>query len=143
MADRPTTDDPFTDNGHGTDGKSAGTLMKEVTEDFSTLIRKEIELAKQELGESISAKVKGMVIIMVAAVLGLFALIFVLLAIRDGFNEILPPWASDFATAAVLITLGVVGVFVAKKKLATPISTELTKLNVMEDVETLRTLGRR
>lgn len=142
MAEKPTTDELFRGNGQG-DGKSAGTLMKEVTEDLSTLIRQEIELAKQELGESVSAKVKGMVIIMVAAVLGFFALIFVLMAIRDGFNEFLPPWASDFATAAILITLGALGVLFAKKKLATPISTELTKLSVREDVETLKSLGRR
>ncbi|MEA2452228.1 MAG: putative Actinobacterial Holin-X, holin superfamily [Actinomycetota bacterium] len=143
MADRPTTDDLFRGNGSATDTKSAGTLMKEVTEDFSTLIRQEIALAKQELGESISAKVKGMVIIMIAAVLGMFALIFVLFAIRDGFIEILPPWAADFATAAVLVTLGVLGALFAKKKLATPISTELTKLSVSEDIETLKSIGRR
>lgn len=142
MAEKPTTDELFQGNGQG-DAKSAGTLMKEVTEDLSTLIHKEIELAKQELGESVSAKVKGLAIITVAAVLGFFALIFVLMAIRDGFNEFLPPWASDFATAAVLITLGVLGALIAKKKLATPISTELTKLSVREDVETLKSLGRR
>lgn len=142
MAERPTTDDLFKGNGQGAD-KSAGTLIKEVTEDLSTLIHKEIALAKQELGESISAKVKGAVIISIAAFLGFFALIFVLLAMRDGFNEILPAWAADFATAAVLIALGVIGALIAKRKLATPISTELTKLSVREDVETLKSLGRR
>jgi uncharacterized membrane protein YqjE len=143
MADRPTADDLFKSNGHGADSKSAGTLMKEVTEDLSSLIRQEIALAKQELGESISAKVKGVAIIMIVAVLGFFALIFVLMAVRDGFKEFLPAWASDFATAAVLITIGVLGALFAKKKLSTPISTELTKLSVKEDVETLKSLGRR
>ena len=142
MVDRPTTDDLFRGNGHTTD-KSAGTLMKEVTEDLSTLIRKEIELAKAELGESISAKVKGVAIIAIAAVLGFFALIFILMAIRDGFSEFIPEWAADFATAAVLIAIGALGTLVAKKKLSTPISTELTKLSVQEDIETLKTLGRR
>ena len=142
MAERPTTDDLFKGNGQGS-GKSAGTLMKEVTEDLSTLIHQEIALAKQEIGESISAKVKGAVIIAIAAFLGFFALIFVLLAIRDGFTEILPPWAADFATAAVLIALGAFGALIARKKLSTPISTELTKLSVREDVETLKSLGRR
>ena len=142
MADPTTTDDLFSGNGSAAD-KSAGTLMKEVTEDLSTLIRKEIQLAKQELGESVSAKVKGVAIITIAAILGFFALIFVLLAIRDGFNEFLPAWASDFATAAVLIAIGALGALLARKKLSTPISTELTKLNVREDVETLKSLGRR
>jgi uncharacterized membrane protein YqjE len=141
MAERPTSEDLFQGNGQTKD--SVGTLMKEVTEDFSTLIRKEIELAKQELGESISAKVKGLVTIAIVAVLGFFALIFMLLAIRDGFNEFLPAWAADLATAAVLLLIGALGALFAKKKLATPISTELTKLSVREDVETLKSLGRR
>ena len=141
MVERPTTEDLF--RGDGSSEKSAGTLMKEVTEDLSTLIRKEIELAKQEVGQAVSAKVKGLVIVSIAGVLGFFALIFVLLAVRDGFNEFLPAWASDFATAAVLIAVGALGALLARKKLSTPISTELTKLNVREDVETLRTLGRR
>lgn len=142
MADKPTTDELFRGNGQG-EGKSAGTLMKEVTEDLSSLIRQEIALAKQEVGEAVSAKVKGMIVIMIGAALGFFALIFVLMAIRDGFNEFLPPWASDFATAAVLITLAVLAALFAKKKLSTPISTELTKLSVSEDIETLKSFGRR
>lgn len=142
MAERPTTDELFSGNGRGSE-KSAGTLMKEVTEDLSTLIRKEIELAKQELGAAVSAKVRGAAIIAIVGILGFFALIFVLLAMRDGFNEVLPAWAADFATAAVLITIGIIGAMVARKKLATPISTELTKLSIREDVDTLKSLGRR
>lgn len=142
MSERPTTDDLFEGNGFS-DHKSAGTLMKEVTEDISTLIRKEVELAKAELGESISAKVKGMVIIAIVAFLGFFAMIFVLLAIRDLLDLVLPVWAADFGTAAILILIGVLGALVAKRKLSTPISAELTKLSVKEDVETLKSLGRR
>ncbi len=142
MSERPSTDDLFTGDGFS-DQKSAGTLMKEVTEDISTLIRKEVELAKAELGESISAKVKGMVIIAIAASLGFFALIFVLLAIRDLLDLVLPVWAADFGTAAILIMIGGLGALVAKRKLSTPISAELTKLSVKEDVATLRSLGRR
>ena len=68
MTERPETEELFSGNGLGGE-KSAGTLMKEVTEDLSTLIRKEIELAMQELGESVSAKVKGLAITGIAAVL--------------------------------------------------------------------------
>ena len=60
------TRDTYTGNGRS--GKSAGQLMKEVTEDLSTLIRKEIELAKQEVGESISTKVKGAAIFAIVGV---------------------------------------------------------------------------
>ena len=127
----------------GNGQKSAGQLMKEVTEDLSLLIRKEIELAKQELSESIGAKVKGLVLIVIAAVLGFFALIFALFAIRDGIAVALPAWAADLITTAILLLIGLIGVLIAKKKLATPVSAEMTKLSIKEDVEWAKTLGRR
>ena len=136
------TDTTYTGNGVSST-KSAGQLMKEVTEDISTLFRKEIELAKQEIGQSVSEKVKGAAIIAVAGVLGFFALIFVLLAIRDGFATFLWTWVADLATAALLILIGVAGALFAKKKLTTPISTDMTKQTIKEDVELVKTLGRR
>jgi uncharacterized membrane protein YqjE len=157
MSDRPTeqdwyrgTESPSVTGGPATgtagngqpSGKSAGRLMKEISEDFSTLFRKEIELAKQELGQSIAAKVKGAVIIAIAGVLAFFALIFLLLAIRDGLDNLLWTWLADIVTAAILLVIGVIGALVAKKKLATPISTDLTKKTIKEDVEWAKTLGR-
>lgn len=128
--------------GDGHDSKSAGQLMKEITEDLSTLVRKEIELAKQELGESIATKVKGAALMGAAATFGFFALIFVLLAMRDGFDTFLRAWAADLATAVILIAVGAAAVLWARKKLTAPISTELTKQTIKEDVEWAKTLGR-
>ena len=140
MDNRSTTQEVY---GSGTNGKSAGQLMKEISEDMSTLFRKEIELAKQELGESISAKVKGAAIIAIAGVLAFFALIFLLLTIRDAIDVGLPTWAADLITAGILLLIGAAGAFFAKKKLATPISTDLTKQTIKEDVEWAKSLGRR
>lgn len=125
------------------DGQSAGQLMKEITEDLSTLIRKEVDLAKQELGHSVSAKAKGAVIIGIAGVLGVFALVFLLLAIRDGIDAGLPVWVADLITAGILLLAGLVGALVAKRKLSTPISTELTKQTIKDDVEWAKSIGRR
>ena len=136
------TENLYGGNGHG-EGKSAGRLMKEVTEDLSTLVRKEIELAKQELGASFAAKGKGAVAILIAATLGFFALIFMLLAIRDGFNEFLWTWVADLATAGVLILIGVLGAWFAKRKLSTPIKADLTKQTIKDDVKFAKSLGRR
>ena len=141
MDQSQTTRDTYTGNGRS--GKSAGQLMKEVTEDLSTLIRKEIELAKQEVGESISTKVKGAAIIAIAGVLGFFALIFLLLAIRDGFDTFLWTWVADIVTAVVLLAIGAVGALAAKKKLSAPLNTELTKQTIKEDMEWAKNLGKR
>jgi hypothetical protein len=141
MSEIPTTEDAYKGNGHR--DKSAGQLMKEVTEDLSTLVRKEIELAKQELGASVAAKAKGAAIIAVAGAIGFFALIFGLLAIRDGFDTVFVAWFADLLTAVVLIVIAGLAAFFAGKMLKTPISTEMTKKSIKEDVEWAKTLGRR
>jgi uncharacterized membrane protein YqjE len=140
MSDRVRNEDLY--RGNGTPDKSAGQLVKEVTEDISTLIRKEIELAKQELGQSVTAKVKGAAIFGVVAALGFFMLIFLLLAIRDGFHELWAAWIADLATVGVLVVIAVLCALVAKKLISTPISTELTKKNLKEDVDLMKSLGR-
>jgi uncharacterized membrane protein YqjE len=156
VGSRPTEEDWYRDSaasgatgrttgapGNGAGGtKSAGQLMKEISEDFSTLFRKEVELVKQELGESISTKVKGAVIVAIGGTMAFFALIFLLLAIRDGFDNILWTWLADIATAGVLLLLCLVAVLIAKRKLTAPISTELTKKTIKEDVEWAKTLGK-
>ena len=140
MSDRPTNDDLY----RGSNGKkSVGQLVKEISEDFSTLLRKEIDLAKQELGSSVAAKAQGIAIVVIAAVFAFFALIFLLLALRDGLDTFLWTWVADLATALILILVGVGAVLIARKKLATPIKADLTKQTVKEDIEWAKTLGKR
>ncbi len=117
--------------------------MKEITEDLSSLFRKEIELAKQELGSAAKEKATGAAIIAVAAVFGLLALMFLLLAIRDGFDTFLWEWVADILTALVLLVLGGIAALVARKKLQTPIKADLTKQTVKEDIEWAKSIGRR
>lgn len=141
MSDRPTNSDLY--RGGDPSKKSVGQLLKEISEDFSTLIRKEIDLAKAELGSSISAKVKGVVTIAIAGVFAFFALIFLLLALRDGLDTFLWTWLADIVTALILILVGVGAVLFARKKLATPIKADLTKQTVKEDIEWAKTLKKR
>jgi uncharacterized membrane protein YqjE len=130
-------------SGDGTGQRSVGELFKEISEDLSTLIRQEIELVKQELGESVTAKVTGAAMFAIVGVLAFFALIFVFLALRDGLDEFLWTWAADLATALILLVVGIIGALVARRKLATPIKTDLTKKTIREDVEWAKTLGKR
>ena len=140
MSNRPSNEDLY----RGSNGKkSVGQLVKEISEDFSTLIRKEIDLAKQELGASVAAKAQGMASIIIAATFGFFALIFLLLALRDGLSTFLWTWVADLVTALILILIGAGAVLFARKKLATPIKADLTKQTVKEDIEWAKTLGKR
>ncbi len=139
-AGTPTPPTSYPVNGRST--KSAGVLMKEITEGLSTLMRKEIELAKLEVGASVSEKAKGAAIVAVAGVFGFFALIFILLAVRDGIAEFLATWAADLLTALLLLILGAIAVTVARKKLRGPISANMTKKSIKDDLEWAKSLGR-
>ena len=142
MSYRPTDQDLYPENGGRTGGRSAGQLMKEITEDLSTLVRKEIELAKEELGTSLAAKAQGAAIFAVVAVMGFFMLIFLLLALRDGLDAFLWRWVADLITVAVLGIIALVAALIAKRKLATPIKADMTKKTIKEDVEWAKTLGK-
>ena len=141
MSTRPSGQDYYrSDRG---EGRSVGQLMKAISEDISTLLRKEVELAKQEIGEAVTVKVKGAVIIAIAGAFAFFALIFLLMALRDGLDTFLWQWVSDLVTAAVLLLLGLIAALVARRKLTAPVSTELTKKTIKDDVEMAKSLGRR
>jgi uncharacterized membrane protein YqjE len=122
-------------NGH----KSTGQLFKEVTEDLSTLVRKEIELAKIELTESVTAKVKGAAIFAVVGVMGLFVLLFLMITVRDLVNHFAPDWGvvwlGDVVVVVLLLAVSVIAALFAKKKLSTPIAADLTKETIKDDVE--------
>jgi uncharacterized membrane protein YqjE len=142
VSDRPGTGDLYRGDG-AKSANSVGELIKGISEDFSTLFRKEIELAKQELGRSVAAKTKGAVIVAIAAVFAFFALIFLMLALRDGLAEFLWTWVADIATALILLLIGGIAALIARSKLQTPIAADMTKKTVKEDIEWAKTLGKR
>jgi uncharacterized membrane protein YqjE len=141
VSERPTTSDIYRGSANG--AKSAGQLMKEITEDLSTLLHKEIELAKQEVGGAVKEKATGAAIIAIAGFFGLLALMFVLLSVRDGFDTVLWKWVADLVTAVLLVLIGAIAALVARKKLTRPISADLTKQTVREDIEWAKSIGKR
>ena len=86
--------------------RSLGDLISEVTQDLSTLMRQELELAKAELRQSASRAGKGAGMLGGAAVAGYFVLLFASIALW---------WAVGSATglgwSAVIVAViwGVVG----------------------------------
>src|SRR6476619_1807553 len=61
--------------------RSLGELISEVTEDLSTLMRQELELAKAELQQSASRAGRGVGMLGGARVAGYFVLLFVSIAL--------------------------------------------------------------
>jgi hypothetical protein len=90
--------------------RSLGDLIGEVTEDLSTLVRQELELAKAELQQSATRAGKGAGMLGGAAVAGYFVLLFASIALW---------WAIGAATglgwSAVIVAViwGIIGAVLA------------------------------
>ena len=78
---------------------SLAAAVTEVSEKMSVLVREEIELAKSEVVTKVSSIARGAAAVAVGAVIGVFALVFVLLTIA---------WAINAATNTLWIGMAVV-----------------------------------
>jgi uncharacterized membrane protein YqjE len=98
-----------------TDDKSVGELIFDVSEQTSTLIREEVELAKTEISEKVNQLVRGSVLGVIAAVFLFFALILGMLGVAWLLNEEVfdNQWLGFFVEAAVFIVIGAVAVLIA------------------------------
>ena len=71
------------------------TAVTEVSDRVTVLIREEVELAKAEVTQKVSSLARGTVAVLLGAVFGVFALIFLLETAAWGLNAILIDGAGD------------------------------------------------
>jgi uncharacterized membrane protein YgcG len=79
------------------------TAVTEVSERMATLVREEVELAKAEVGHKVQSIARGTVAVLLGAVFGVFALIFLLETAAWGLNAILIPGAGDLWTGFAIV----------------------------------------
>jgi len=88
--------------------KTVGELVFEVTEQTSTLIREEIELAKTEVSEKVTVLARGSAVGIAAGVFAFLALILLLQAFALGLNDLFfqsHPWAGYLIEAVLLLAV--------------------------------------
>jgi uncharacterized membrane protein YqjE len=132
----PLNAEPARTNGEA----SVGTLVKEVTTHVSTLLRAEVELAKQEVTAEVKKGVQGSIFFVLAAVIALFSLFYFFFAVAEAFNLIWPSqqWAGYAVTFGIMIiTAGIAGLlgYLKVRKIKAP---ERTIETARESVEALR-----
>src|ERR671918_2426592 len=104
---------------------STGRLVGRMAGDVGLLIRKEVELARQEVTEGISAKLQGAAGFGAAAALGLFVVGFLL------------------AGGGVVLVAAVAAAMFGRARMRQPVSPEQAKRTIKEDVEWARAQLRR
>ena len=128
-------------NGNDLRDRPIGELLKQLSEETTTLVRKELDLAKAEMTEKAKEAGKGAGMFGAAGILGFLALgaltaFFIMLL--DG---VVPNWAAALIVAAVYAAIAGVLALTGKKnvKEATPPKPEQTVETIKEDVQWAKT----
>ena len=128
----------------GRGGDSIPALLRAIATDASTLVRKEIELARQELAEGVRARAVGLALFGAAAVAGLFLVLFLGLAGAAALALVLPAWAAYALVAATFAVLAAGTALVGRRALRrTPLAARRTRRTIEEDVRWVRDRLRR
>jgi len=102
------------------DQRPIGDLVVEVTENASTLVREEIELAKAEVSEKVGKILRGSVVGLAAGVFAFLALILIMHGIAWVLAEELfdgKAWPGFFIEAAIFLLIAALAGFIASKAL--------------------------
>lgn len=98
--------------------RSLGTIIKELTADFSNLIRSEIALFKLEMKDSAAKLGGGAALLVVALFLALVGLAFLFVTITLGLVALgVPAWLSALIVTVVLFIAAGILAMMGKKKL--------------------------
>ena len=124
---------------HGT-----GELLKELSDHTTTLVRKEIELAKAELGEKGKKAGQGAGMFGGAGLFGVFAFGALTTAIIAALDSVMELWLAALIVAVVYAAIAGVLALQGRNKVqeATPPLPEQATESVKEDVEWARTQAR-
>ena len=133
----PPTNPPAQPPPSTSDGaRGTGPLLRSIATDISTLVTKQIELAKQELGEMVSTRAQAIGVFAAAAVLGLFVVGFLGLTGAEALDLVMPRWAAMLVVAGVFGILAAIAVVVARGLMRSAAAKpELTQRSLKEDVQ--------
>jgi len=100
------------------ENENLAAALTEVSERMSVLVREEVELAKAEVTEKVSSLARGAAAVAVGAVVGVFALIFVLLTVAWAINDAAGDlWLGFLIVAVLLIAVTAGALLFAMRKL--------------------------
>jgi YihY family inner membrane protein len=115
--------------------RSTVELIRTIGVDLSTLAKKEVELARQEVMEGVMARAMAAGAFVAAGVLALFVVGFFGLAAAEALDGLMRPWASRLVVAVFFLLLAGIAVLFGKQRAKRPsLTPEETKRTVKEDV---------
>ena len=103
---------------HDHNERSLGDLFSDLTRETSTLLRREVQLAKAELTQSATEAMRGIGVLAAGGAVAYAGLLFVLLAVVFGLITAgLEPWLAALIVGLVVVAIGAVLVLRARASL--------------------------
>lgn len=128
----PQTSTPPTRGTNPPPERSLGELFSELAEDMTTLVRKEVQLARTETMEKISTATRSIVMMVVGGLLAYAGLVALVIAAAIALGALMPYWLSSLIVGLVVIAVGA-GILMAGRS-------SLTSMNPVPEktIETLK-----
>jgi putative superfamily III holin-X len=121
------------------DRRSTPKLVRSIATDSATLVRKEVELARQEMIEALVARVKAATAMIVAGIVSLIAIVFGGAAAASALDTVMEPWASRLVVAGGFLLTAAIAAVAGMARKAPPFAPEKTVETVKEDIEWAKT----
>jgi len=112
--------------------RSLTSLIADLATETTTLVRKEVELARAEVSEKVSQAAAGAISLAAGGFVALLGLIYILLAAVYALSRVVPDWAAALIVGGVVTLIGVFMLMAGKKKIAA------TNLQPERTIETLK-----
>jgi hypothetical protein len=133
----PVAPTPTTSREHR--GESITDLIRHLATDLSTLLGKEIQLAKSEIGESVSEVQTAVGAIATGGAIAIAGLVVLLMSAVYGLSNVVDPWLAALIVGAAALLVGYLMVRSAKEAMsASSIVPERTLDSAQKDKETLK-----
>ena len=119
---------------------SIGTLVGQLSEQVSRLVRAEIASAKAEMAHKAQKAGIGIALVCVAAVLSLYGLGFLLHSAMAGLDNVMPLWLAALIVGLALLLIAGIATLIGVKTLkkASPPSPEITVKSLRDDVTAIK-----
>lgn len=119
---------------------SIGTLVGQLSEQATRLVRAEIASAKAEMAQKAQKAGIGIGLMAVAGVAALYGLGFLLHSAMSGLDNVMPLWLAALIVGLVLMIFAGVAVMIGVKllKKASPPSPEITVNSLRDDVTAIK-----
>jgi hypothetical protein len=89
----------------GAEAREIGAEVGEIAGELRLLAMKEVELAQAEMMQQVQRAIRGLVLGLAAALLGVLMLTFLFLGLMFGLDTVLPLWTAALITAGLLLLL--------------------------------------